>query len=347
MTLEKKLGAFTFTADFSLSGDRTGIFGPSGSGKSTLVSMLAGLLRPDSGEITLDGECLFSSKRGIDCRPDQRRIAMVFQEPGLFRHLNVRNNLLYGHKRRPPAERRIDFDALVEVLQLRELLERRVDNLSGGEKQRVAIGRAVLSNPRLLLMDEPLSGLDDPLRLQVMKYLKDVCETFRIPYLFISHSLLEMRIMADNVLVLEKGTMVGHSTSEELARRRLGHSPVGYINLLRLYQPLRVDGLFSYSWEGGRLLVSAGNDQEEALFELSSKDIVLCKKHPQAISARNLLRCAVAGTFSSGNGVGVELACGEGLLVADIVREAADELGIVVGSEIYAAIKATAFRRVG
>jgi len=347
MAARKKFPDFSFSADLTLTGDRIGIFGASGSGKSTLVSMLAGLLEPDSGEIFLDGDCLYSREQGINLRPEKRRIAIVFQQHCLFPHLNVKNNLLYGFRRCPVKHRIIDFGTLVSVLKLEGLLDRGVNNLSGGEKQRVALGRAVLANPRLLLMDEPLSALDDTLRFQVIPYLKSVCEQFGIPYLFISHSLVEMRLMVDEVLVVSGGAVVEQTSTEKLARSRMGQSPVGYLNLLRLSHPARVDELFSYRFGAGELLISAGSDQEEALFELSSKDIILFKKHPEACSARNLICCSVVTTFESGSRVGVELASGEGRLVAEVVHQAARELGIVVGSELYAAIKASAFRRVG
>ncbi len=244
MKTEKRFGAFNLTSDFSVSGDRVGIFGVSGSGKSTLVGMLAGLVAPDSGEITLDGECLFSHANKINLPPEERRIAMVFQQPGLFPHLNVKNNLLYGYKRCPAKFRSIDFDTLVNVLKLEGLLERGVSNLSGGEKQRVALGRAILANPRLLLMDEPLSALDDTLRFQIIPYLKSVSEQFGIPYLFISHSMLEMRLMTDTALVFEKGRMIEQTSSEQLARNRMGQSPVGYINLLKLGRPVSIRRAF-------------------------------------------------------------------------------------------------------
>jgi molybdate transport system ATP-binding protein len=309
--------------------------------------MLAGLLEPDSGEIVLDGECLFSSSKRINMRPEKRRISMVFQQHSLFSHLNVMNNLLYGFKRCHPDQRGINFDALVRVLNLEELLDREVINLSGGEKQRIALGRAILANPRLLLMDEPLSALDDALRFQIIPYLKSVSEQFSIPYLFISHSIVEMRLMTDTVLFFENGTMMEQTSCEQLAKNRMGNSPVGYINLLKLGQPRQVDGLFSYGWGAGELLISAGSDKKEGLFELSSKDIILFKKHPEAISARNLLKCSVISTFESGRRVGVELSYGEGRLVAEVVNQAAHELGIAAGCELYAAIKASAFRRIG
>lgn len=346
LAVNKSFDRFDLEVDLSLSGSSFGVFGQSGSGKSTLVGMIAGLVKPDGGEILLDGETLFSSSRRIDIRPEKRRIAMIFQQPGLFPHLSVKANLLYGWKRCAPEGRRIDFDTLLEVLQVGHLLERGVENLSGGEQQRVAIGRAVLSNPRLLLMDEPLSALDDIIRFQIIRYLKKVSETFGIPYLFISHSLLEMRLMADQALAIAAGRVTSQTSVEQLARDRMGQSPVGYINLLELNGMRERNGMCSYRWAGGELLLSAGNrDCPAGLFELSSKDIILFKRHPEAISARNLLQCTVTGLFESGAKIGVELKCGEGRLIAEIVQDAARELGIEPGCTLYAACKASAFRR--
>jgi molybdate transport system ATP-binding protein len=346
MATKKQFGDFSLATDFSVSGDRIGIFGASGSGKSTLVSMLAGLQSPDDGEIYLDDVCLFSSRRGINLPPEARRITIVFQQHCLFPHLSVRNNLLYGFKRCPVEYRTIDFNDLVDVLKLEELLRRGVTYLSGGEKQRVALGRAILANPRLLLMDEPLSALDDALRFQIIPYLKSVSERFGIPYLFISHSLVEMRMMTDAALVLEKGRIVSQTSSEQLARMRMGQSSVGYINLLELHNMTERDGLCAYRWQGRELLLSAANrDTANGLFELSSKDIILFKRHPEAISARNLLECTVVSLFESVQKMGVELECGGGRLVAEIVPEAARELGIEQGCTIHAAFKASAFRR--
>ncbi|BCG46896.1 Molybdenum ABC transporter ATP-binding protein ModC [Citrifermentans bremense] len=347
IAVEKQLGSFSLQADVTMAGERIGIFGASGSGKSTLVGLLAGLHQPDRGEISVDGHCFFSSSKTIDVPPEQRRIAIVFQQHCLFPHLDVKANLLYGYRRSKPEHRSIDFETLVEVLNLRELLSRGINNLSGGEKQRVALGRALLSNPRLLLMDEPLSALDDTLRFQIIPYLKRVSEQMRIPYLFISHSLVETRLMAEQVVVVSGGAIVAQTTSEQLARSRMDESPVGYINLLKLTRRRKANDLYAYSWGADELLISAGSDQPEALFELSSKDIILCKKHPEVISARNLLKCNVINTFNSGNKVGVELASGDGRLVAEVVNQAADELDIGVGSELYVAIKASAFRRRG
>ena len=347
MTVHKSYGPFCLDADFSVQGERIGIFGESGSGKSTLIGMLAGLVEPDDGTISLDGETLYSRTGGVAIPAERRRVAMVFQQPSLFPHLSVRANLLYGYKRCAPQHRRVEFEPLVRVLKLEDLLDRGVANLSGGEQQRVAIGRAVLASPRLLIMDEPLSALDDDLKFQIIPYLNGVCGQFGIPFLFISHSLLEMRLMTDRVLEFAKGRLVEQGSADELARRRMGRSQVGYINLFRLGRPLAKNGLHSFAWGGGELLLSAPPKGEEGLYELSSRDIILFKQHPEAISARNLLPCRVLATFESGSKTGVELACGDDRLIAEVVHEAAVELGIRPGVELHAAIKASAFRPLG
>jgi molybdate transport system ATP-binding protein len=345
LQLCKQQGDFTLELDLTVSGERIGIFGPSGSGKSTLVNLLAGLTRPDFGQILLDGQPLFDSSNRVNLAPHHRRIAMVFQQHGLFPHLSVRKNLIYGHQRCPADERRIELDEVAEVLELGDLLEQKPDTLSGGQSQRVALGRAILASPRLLLMDEPLSALDDDLRYRIIPYLNLVSERFRIPFVFISHSLVEMRLMAEQVAVLEKGMLTAMMTPDELARQRMGASPAGYINLLQLESPVHEQGLLAFAWAGRKLLLSASQPHEPGLFELSSKDIILCKRHPEAISARNLLPCTVRTLFDSGSKTGVELDCNGGTLVAEIVPAAARELQITPGSTIWAVIKASAFRR--
>jgi len=345
LQIRKQQGDFLLELDLKVSGERIGIFGPSGSGKSTLVSLLAGLVKPDFGQILLNGQPLFDSSSRINLPSHRRRIAMVFQQHGLFPHLNVRKNLLYGHQRCPADERRIELDEVAEVLEIGDLMEQKPDTLSGGQSQRVALGRAILSSPRLLVMDEPLSALDDDLRYRIIPYLKLVSERFRIPFAFISHSLVEMRLMAEQVAVLEKGRLTGVMTPEELARQRMGQSASGYINLLELAAPQEKHGLLAFPWVGRELLLSSGAGTESGTFELSSKDIILCKRHPEAISARNLLPCMVRSMFEADSKTGVELDCNGATLVAEIVPAAARELAITPGSTIWAAIKASAFRR--
>jgi molybdate transport system ATP-binding protein len=345
VSLEKRLGDFAFSADFAVEGRHIGVFGPSGSGKSTLMHLLAGLLKPDRGMIRLDGETLFDANSAINRPPEQRRIGVVFQHAHLFPHLSVRRNLLYGYKRIPQTLRKVDPATLIEVLGLAPLLHRGVETLSGGERQRVALGRSVLSCPRLILMDEPLTGLDEGLKYQIIPYLKKAFAEFDIPLLYISHSLNEMRLMTDQVLEFAGGRLVAQTFAEDLALRRLGTSHAGYINLLELRNPRPHDGMFSYRWGDQEVILTSGSEEPVGMFELSSKEITLFKRHPEATSARNLLSCRVTRIFEVGHRVGVELDCGGQLLVSQVVGEAVRDLGLEPGSEIIAVIKASAFRR--
>ncbi|KZK73583.1 MAG: molybdenum ABC transporter ATP-binding protein [Pelodictyon luteolum] len=343
--VKKSQGSFTLDASADITGERIGIFGRSSSGKSTLIHLLSGLLEPDRGEIFLDDDCLFSSRDHINISPHRRRIGLVFQQAMLFPHLSVKSNLYYGWRRCPKELRRVDPEELTCTLKLEGLLERGVGNLSGGERQRVALGRAVLASPRLLVMDEPLSALDDTLRFQVIPYLRSVSEQFRIPCIFISHSVLEMQLMAERILLVENGSVTGPATPDELARKAMATSRRGYVNLLQLSGPACSSGLYRYPWGDGQLVISDGSNTNSSLFELSSRDIILFRKHPEAISARNMLECRVEELFSSENRVGVVLRSANRTLVAEIVRSAAEELDITIGTTVFAAIKASAFRR--
>ncbi len=341
-----KRGEFRLSAGFSVVGQRTGVFGPSGSGKSTLMLALAGLARPDSGHIVLDGRTLFDSRKRINVTPEKRRIGVVFQHAHLFPHMSVTRNLFYGYKRIPEAERKISPDTLIEVLGISHLLSRNVSGLSGGERQRVALGRTVLASPRLILMDEPLTGLDQNLKYQIIPYLLRVLDEFGVPMLFISHSVKEMRLMTENVLVFSKGRVEDILPVEDLARKNMAAGDHSYTNMITVKDPRPRNGLWEYRWGDHTLILTEPGCEGDNVFELSAKDIMLFKRHPEASSARNLLSCSVLGTFNVGNRLGVELACGGERLVCQIVPEAAEEMDIRAGGSVVAAIKATAFGRV-
>lgn len=213
---KKRIGTFDFSANFASDGKRIGVYGPSGSGKTTLMHLLAGLISPDEGAIRLDGTMLFDSSSKINLAPEKRRIAVVFQHCHLFPHLNVNNNLLYGYHRTPKNFRRIEPKTLIEVLELEVLLARGVQSLSGGERQRVALGRAILASPQLILLDEPLTGLDDKLKKQIIPYLIKIFDEFSTPFLFISHSLEEMLQLSEEVLELSSGVVVRKTDAQRL-----------------------------------------------------------------------------------------------------------------------------------
>ena len=216
VNIKKQIDEFNLQVTFELSGTRCGIFGSAGSGKSTLMHILAGLQEPDSGTILLDGVSLFDKKNTVNIPPQQRRIGVVFQHAHLFPHLSVQRNLLYGWRRTSVTDRGIPPESIIKALRLSPLLKRSVNTLSGGESQRVALGRTVLASPRLLLMDEPLTGLDDDLKLQIIPYLQEVLNTFQIPMLFISHSLQEIELMTDEVLLFSNGVVQQHLLTKEL-----------------------------------------------------------------------------------------------------------------------------------
>jgi molybdate transport system ATP-binding protein len=345
VAVHKKLGTFSCDVEFNLSGRQVGIFGASGSGKSTLMLLLAGLVKPDRGRISLGGATLFDSSAGINVKPEKRRIGVVFQHAHLFSHMSVRRNLLYGWRRTPVHDRHLQPEAIIEVLNLGHLLDRGVNMLSGGERQRVALARTVLTCPRLILMDEPLTGLDEELKFQIIPYLIKFFSTFDIPLLFISHSLLEMRLMTEQVLVVENGQLVNHLATEELARTSWATPRHGYANLLRLGRPEPHGDLWAYQWGNVRLVLTEEGKDGENIFELDAREILLFKLHPEATSARNLLPCIVRKLFTVGNRVRVELQCGPDQLIAQIVPESMRELELAEGKEIIAVIKASAFQR--
>ena len=175
--------------------------GPSGAGKTSVLHAIAGLVRPESGRIEIDGRVLYDSAAGVDVPTHRRRVGYVFQESRLFPHLDVRRNLLYG--RHGGAQARFGFDAVVELLGIGHLLDRRTRHLSGGEAQRVAIGRALLSQPSILLFDEPLSALDPARRDELIPWLQRVRDEVRLPMLYVSHHPDEVRRLADVIHVLD------------------------------------------------------------------------------------------------------------------------------------------------
>lgn len=343
--LVKKQGKFILDVDFALNAQTTGIFGPSGSGKSTLMNLLAGLESADSGHIRLGDQILFDSERAIDIRPEKRRIGVVFQHAHLFPHLNVHRNVLYGYKRTAPEHRHISPEELFEALGISQLLSRKVTSLSGGERQRVALARTMLTCPRLILMDEPLSGLDEELKFQIMPYLTKVFAEFEIPLLFISHSLLEMRLMTKEIVVIGNGKIEQRDATEVFAKALWDTGRKGYLNLLKLGPSTPHHDLHAYQWGENRLILTEQSDSAEHVFELDAREILLFRCHPEATSARNLLECQVKRVFRSGNRIRVELLSGAKRLIAQIVPESVEELSICEGCTVVAAIKASAFRK--
>jgi molybdate transport system ATP-binding protein len=216
VAVEKQLGALTLAVQFRAGGGVTALFGPSGAGKTSLVNMIAGLVKPDRGFITLDDTILFDASKGIDVPPHRRQIGYVFQEGRLFPHLSVRQNLDYGRRMSSRPRDADELERIAALLGISSLLQRRPRMLSGGERQRVAIGRALLMRPRLLLLDEPLASLDAGHKSEILPYLGRLRDA-AIPMVYVSHMAAELRQLATTVVQLDEGQVVAAGGLELLA----------------------------------------------------------------------------------------------------------------------------------
>jgi molybdate transport system ATP-binding protein len=350
--LDKRLGGFELEARFTAPGvGITALFGRSGAGKTSIVNMLAGLLRPDRGRISIGGETLFSSREGIDLPPERRRLGYIFQEGRLFPHYSVRGNLTYGAGGHDPA---IDFDAVVALLGLGGLLERRPGDLSGGEKQRVAIGRALLASPRLLLMDEPLASLDAPRKAEILPFIERLRDELRIPIIYVSHAMEEIVRLADTLVLLSEGKVAAVGTVEELTSRLdlrplTGRYEAGAVIRAAVAGHDVTYGLSELAFPGGRLRVSrlALPLGTPVRVRIRARDVALATTRPTDISIRNIVAARVVEIApESGPLVDIRLDIGRPgqpvALWARITRRAAQELNLAVGGEVFALLKTVA-----
>ena len=212
------LANFALEVDAEITHKVVALFGPSGSGKTSLLDLLAGLRRAPEAFISLDGQVLTDTAAGVEIPTRHRRIGYVPQDGALFPHLAVRENLLYGCNGKPPTDDgcSLTFEHVTEVLEIRPLLDRGIGRLSGGEKQRIALARALLSSPRLLLLDEPMTGLDFNLKGRVIEYLRRIRDEFKVPMVYVTHHLEEVFALCEELLVIERGRVVGHGLPQDL-----------------------------------------------------------------------------------------------------------------------------------
>jgi molybdate transport system ATP-binding protein len=220
--IAKQLGEFTVEASFTSEGRVTGLFGASGAGKTSLINIIAGLLRPDRGKISIDGETLDDTSARTHVAVHRRRIGYVFQDARLFPHLDVRKNLDYGRRMNRLAQEAALWQRVTELLDIGHLLDRRPGKLSGGERQRVALGRALLSRPRLLLLDEPLGSLDEERKDEILPYLVRLRDEAGVPMVYVSHDLSEMRKLATQIAIIKRGRITAFGGTEVLP---VGNAP--------------------------------------------------------------------------------------------------------------------------
>jgi molybdate transport system ATP-binding protein len=349
----KHLANFDLDSAFASDSGITALFGRSGAGKTTLVNAIAGLVRPDRGSITVNGDCLFDSARGIDVPVERRRVGYVFQEGRLFPHLTVRGNLNYGYALALPRQRYVAIKQVVDLLGLEHLLERRPANLSGGEKQRVAIGRALLASPRVLLMDEPLAALDNLRKGEILRYIECLHDEIKVPIIYVTHAVEEIVRLAEVVVLMADGKVLATGKPSEVMGRQDLRAHTGIfeggtvIDAKVVSHNLQYD-LTTLEFSGGRLTVP-GVDAligEPIRLRVRARDVSIALTRPNDISVLNVMRGrVVAATAGAGSTCNVRVDIGGVNLAARITRLSADRLGLAAGREVYAMIKAISLDR--
>ena len=345
-------GAFTLQAAFRSDAPIVALFGRSGSGKTTLVEAIAGLARPDSGRIVVGGRTLFDAATGVDLPPEARRVGYVFQDGLLFPHMSVRANLAYGERVAADGVA-IAHERIVALLGLEALLDRGPETLSGGEKQRVAIGRALLARPRLLLMDEPLAALDGARKSEILRYVELLRDEVRLPIVYVSHAIEEVTRLADHLVLVSDGRTVAEGDVAALLGRAdlkplTGRFEAGAVVETTVARHEEAWGLTVLRFDGGELVVPNMDalPGEPVRARIRSRDVALALEPPARASFQNVLRARVeslGGEF--GALVDVRLRVGATPLVARLTRKSVGELGLLPGTEVWALLKAVSLDR--
>ncbi len=349
VALRHRLGVFELDARFTI--DRPGVtalFGPSGAGKSTIANTIAGLLRVKDGRIVVAGRVLFDSRAGIFVPPRRRRIGYVFQDARLFPHMSVENNLRFGWRRAGARANAQAFAQIVHLLGLDALLARKPQGLSGGEKSRVALGRALLSSPGLLILDEPLTALDAARKAEILPWLERLRDHSGLPIIYVTHALDEVARLADTVLVVRDGRIAAQGAVFDLLpdlefAGLAGIAPVGAVFAATIREHDMENGLSALAFAGGTLVVPRLEQPvgHSLRVRLRAEDVMLARAQPVGISANNVLAAQVVATKATDDShADVQLACGGIKIVSRITRASLARLEIHAGLPLFAVIKA-------
>jgi molybdate transport system ATP-binding protein len=344
--VELTRGAFALHAALASDAQAIGLFGPSGSGKSTLLNVLTGGLRPAQGRIVVNERCLLDTEKGIDVPMRDRRIGMVYQDGRLFPHLSVKNNLMYGMRLLKPADRRFQFQHVVDLLEIGPLLSQHPGQLSGGERQRVALGRALLASPEILLLDEPMAALDERLKAQILPFLRRVREETRVPMMYVSHALQEMVELAQQVAVMQEGKILAcghfHEVLVNDAVLPFAHA-LGLDNVLRVTLTEQHEALGCSVAQCGTHAVTFPYFNASVGTPLSlvipASGIAMARDHVPGISIQNQIPGKVSSIRTLGHRALVEVDISHALLV-EVTEKAVRDLDITVGATVYCLIKA-------
>ncbi|MFV2053062.1 molybdenum ABC transporter ATP-binding protein [Aliiroseovarius sp. YM-037] len=343
---------FALDATFDAPAGVTALFGRSGSGKTTLVNAVAGLLKPDQGRVTLGDQTLMDTGVGHFLPAHRRRIGYVFQDGRLFPHLSVSQNLHYGQRWSKSQIKPADAQRIVEMLGIGPLLNRRPESLSGGEKQRVALGRALLSSPELLLMDEPLAALDDARKDEILPYLERLRDETDIPTLYVSHSVAEVARLATTVVILTDGRVTSagpaeHVMSDPHLAPLFGLREAGAILTAEIVRH-HDDGLTELRASGGTLFLPTLSAQTGATVRVRvlAQDVMLAREKPSGLSALNIF----SGTITSlkeGKDAGViaRVQVGQDHILARVTQRSARVLALRVGADCHAIIKSVSIAK--
>lgn len=348
VSLRHRFGPFALDTDFRIeTRGVTALFGPSGSGKTTVINGIAGLLRPDHGRIAIDGEVLLDTNAQIFVPARLRRVGYVFQDSRLFPHLTIEHNLRFGARRAPHGSVLPDFSDIVDLLGLASVLERKPGSLSGGEKSRVALGRALLSGARILLLDEPLAALDAKRKDEIIPWLERLGDSVRLPMVYVTHSMEEVSRLAENLIVLGDGKiMASGSVFDLLPDPALGPliAAKGAVFPATVLEHRR-DGLTVLQFDGGVLLVPqlAKMPGSRLRVRIAADDIIIARKRPEELSANNVLLAQVGPVHAEGGAhADVGLHCGGVKFVARVTTASWNRLALRAGQEIFAIIKSVA-----
>jgi molybdate transport system ATP-binding protein len=325
----------------------TVLFGPSGAGKSTLLDCIAGLLKPDSGRIGLGEEVFFDAGKGISLAPQRRGIGYVFQSLALFPHLSAKENIGYGIEGLPPGEQRARLERVVEAFHITKLLNRNPGELSGGEKQRVALARSVITNPRVLLLDEPLTGLDGGLRQAILDDLRNWNAEHRVPILYVTHNQEEVNAIGDRVVTMASGQVRAAGNPREVLdapRSAELAQAAGFENLLKAhvleYRP--DDGIMRVGLDGSEseLEVPLGTAAIGSTVQVAIRagDILLATQLPYGLSARNVLPGTVEAIETRGPTVRLQVKAGP-VFTVHLTPGALRSLELTVGSVVWLVLK--------
>jgi molybdate transport system ATP-binding protein len=354
--LALRFAGFALDVELRLpAGGVSALFGPSGSGKTTCLRCIAGLEPACQGRIVVGGRIWQDSASGRFVPPHRRPYGFVFQDARLFPHLTVRDNLRYALRRAGASQAagfRVDFEEAVRMFDLAELLPRHTDRLSGGERQRCGIARALLTRPRLLLLDEPLASLDDARKAEVLPYLERLRDALSIPIVYVSHSMREVARLADHLVLLERGRVQASGPVTEVsARIDLAFSDEDQAGVVLLARCAEHDAGFALSrvqFEGGSLWVPrVACEVGQALrVRVAASDVSLTLERPQATSILNVLPATVAARRDDERGRSlIRLDLGGAPLLARVTRRSATVLGLDVGRAVFAQIKGVAVLR--